>query len=128
LSSFRPLTGSGLQSAYVSPNSKHLYLPRKASERDYGFRVFFLLQNGSEWNSELFLSSAEIVRNGIPSFFYLPRNERNGIPSISAEQTDFRRNESKLPSVPCSTEFFFSSENGNPSSKLKRRISHKGAQ
>jgi hypothetical protein len=43
------------------------------------FRVFFSSENGSERNSELFLSSAE--------------------------QTEFRRNE--FPSLPCSTEYFF---------------------
>jgi hypothetical protein len=76
-------------SEYVSPP---LYLPRNGFQRNY------------EIPSDLLFK--EMVRNGIPTFLIFRGMVRNGIPRVfrSAKQTEFRRNESKFPSVPCSAE------------------------
>jgi hypothetical protein len=60
------------------------------------FRAFFLFY--------------EMVRNGILIIFNSRRMAWNRIPSFfsSAKQTEFQWNESKFPSVPCSTEYLFS--------------------
>jgi hypothetical protein len=72
----------------------HEMVPNKIMK----FRVFYLLQNVSERNSKLFFIFRELVRNGIPSFFYLPRigSERNSKHFPFVELTEFRRNESKF--------------------------------
>jgi hypothetical protein len=52
-----------------------------------------------------------MVLNGIPSFFFffrgVTRSDSEPPSNVcSAEQTEFRRNESKFPSLTCSAEFF----------------------
>ncbi len=65
------------------------------------FWTFYCLsQNGSERNyANLSVSLFyAMLRNGIPSFFYLPRNSR--IPMVYRSATEWI----KIPSVPCSSE------------------------
>jgi hypothetical protein len=93
---------------YMSPSIPSIFVIRMVQNEIPSSECFFLLQNGSERTSELFyLLRNDSERNS--EFFVFRGMARNGIPSIlrSAEQTEFRRNESKFPSVPCSAEFFF---------------------
>ncbi len=101
--------------------SKSFFLARNGSEWNSGF--FSLLRNGLERNSEHFLYSSEWFRTNLQSsecflfyemvrnfeLFYLPWYgwERNSERLHSAKQTEFRRNKSNFPSVPCTAKYFF---------------------